>query len=78
MEGMPFEAGQKSVEQMRLDKAYRDLFRGPDAEIVIRDLEKKAKMYEENLLSADSFAKTAETLGMRKIVVYILKRAEKL
>jgi len=61
-----------------IDGAYEAVFSGPQAEEVIRDLKKHAGWNRESLIDPGHPDVTAERLGRRALLVYILRKSGRL
>jgi len=62
----------------KADEAYEVVFRGPMADQVIEDLKRHCKWYTESIIEPGQPDVTAERLGRRALLVYILKKSGRL
>ncbi len=62
----------------RSDEAYETVFRGPMADAVIEDLKRKVMWNAESIIEPGRPDITAERLGRRALLVYILKKSGRL
>lgn len=58
-----------------IQAAYEQVFRGPAADEVIKDLKKETRWNDEDLLAAGQPDVTAERLGRRALLAYILRKS---
>ncbi len=64
-----------SEEREAMQSAYEMVFGSPAGDMVIEDLKREARWNDEDLLAAGQPDVTAERLGRRALLAYILKKS---